>query len=274
MSMSDTQTESTSTESTSTESTQTESTSTQPSAEARREAVRRQMARRAAAAGQRPRPGSSSPPERKPSSSPARSDAYLEKQERGQKAIAKGASSLHLFLGLALSWLKTFFQRSILSIVAMLILLIGMALAAESYSLSAGTLPAAVLPKPGVAWSAAADNIKALIASFDGWQWFLLACTCFLAIAVQAIQWGSIRYLGARTRVGSTGGKLALSGWALLPFIIFVGALWWQDLQIVSGLYLAQGFTLGGLLVWFWAAFPSEIAEAFIQLQKSLPAED
>lgn len=239
-----------------------------PSADDRREQIRRAMEqRKAAPTGQRPTP------ERKPSN-PVRSDAYLEKQERGQRAIAKGAASLHLFLGLALSWLKTFFQRSVLSIVAMLILLIGMALAAESYSLSAGTLPAAVLPKPGIAWSAAADNIQALIASFDGWQWFLLACTSFLAIAVQAIQWGSIRYLGARIRIGSTGGKLALSGWALLPFAIFVGALWWQDLQIVSGLYLAQGFTLGGLLVWFWAAFPSEIAEAFIQLQKSLPAED
>ncbi len=203
-----------------------------------------------------------------------RSDTYLEKQERGQKAIAKGIGTLHLFLGLALSWLRTFFQRSILSLIAMLILLVGMALAAESYSLSAGTLPAAVLPKPGVAWGTAAKNIQAILDSFSGWEWFLLACTCFFAIAVQAIQWGSIRYLGARSRVGSTGGKLALSGWALLPFVVFVGFIWWQDLQIVSGLYLAQGFTLGGLLVWFWAAFPSEIAEAFIQLQKSLPAED
>jgi len=251
-----------------TESTQTPSTQSSPD---HREQFKRAMEQAAQSRASKP---SNTTPERKPSSSPIRSDAYLEKQERGQKAIAKGASSLHLFLGLAMSWLKTFFQRSALSVVSMLILLIGMALAAESYSLSAGTLPTPILPKPGVAWGDAAASIKALIASFDGWQWFLLSCTVFLAIAVQAIQWASIRYLGARARVGSTGGKLALSGWALLPFIIFVGAIWWQDLQIVSGLYLAQGFTLGGLLVWFWAAFPSEIAEAFIQLQKSLPAED
>lgn len=201
-------------------------------------------------------------------------DSFQAKQDAAHGAIAKGASNLHLYLGIALAWLKTFFQKSILSVVAMLILLVGILLAAEAYNVSSGALPGPVLPKPGVPFSAAADTITQINATFGFWEWFWVVCGAVIALVVQALQWASVKFIAARCRVGSTGGTLALKGFSLIVFAIFCGFLWWQDLQIISGLYLVGGFSLGGLLVWAWSCFPSEISESIFALQHSLPNED
>lgn len=201
-------------------------------------------------------------------------DTFQAKQDKAYGAISKGATTVHLFLGIALAWLRTFFQKSILSVVAMLILLVGILLAAEAYNVSSGALPGPILPKPGVPFSAAADTITAINQSFGFWDWFWVACGSAIALVVQALQWASVKFIAARCRVGGTGGTLALKGFSLIVFAIFCGFLWWQDLQIISGLYLVGGFSLGGLLVWAWSCFPSEISESIFALQRSLPNED
>lgn len=211
---------------------------------------------------------------RSPSSIPTVSkDQYLETQDRVHGAISKGTGALHLMIGSILAGAKTFFQRSFLSILAILILITGMALAAESYLVVAGVLPGPIIPKPGVGFSAATGNLERIIQTFTFWNWFWFALVGFSAIAVQTVQWASVRFIEAQRRIAATGGKLQLNGFGLIVFILFVAGLWWLDLQIITSAYLRTGFSIGGVLVWFWAAFPSEIAESFFALQRSLPDE-
>jgi hypothetical protein len=205
-------------------------------------------------------------------STPARDD-FLKQQDEWHNKIATGASRVHLVAGNILSILKTFFQRSALSIVAALILLVGVMLACEAYSLSSGIIPGPLLPKPGVPFSEAADNFNLITQTFSALDWFWFGCNCAIAVVVQILQWGSVKFILAWGNVARNGGKLPLKGFSLIVFALFCGALWYQDLTIVSSLYLRDGLSLGGILVWAWSALPSEISESIYQLQKSLPVE-
>lgn len=200
-------------------------------------------------------------------------DKYLQQQDQMHGAVSKAANVVHLFVGTILSFLKTFFQRSMLSVVAIVVLLGGMALAAEAYCVSSGALPGALIPKPGVGLDMARANIEQVIQSYGFWDWFWVGLQSGVAITVQVLQWASVKFLQTRVTTNKAGTTLALKGFGLIIFALFAGALWWQDLAVVSSLYLVGGFSLGGLLIWFWAAFPSEIAESIFSLQRSLPEE-
>ncbi|MGG6298117.1 hypothetical protein ACQ4M4_27300 [Leptolyngbya sp. AN02str] len=209
-----------------------------------------------------------------PTAAPSRGDNYLDRQEKLHGSVAKGASAVHLALGVALSWLKTFFQRSMLSIIAMLVLLIGMALAAEVYCVAAGVLPAPIIPKPGVGFSASKEVARSLLTSSSGWDWAFMLGVAIFAVFVQILQWGSVRYIVARARIAKNGGLSPLNGFELVVFALFMIPLWYMDLSIVSSAYLVEGFSISGLFIFLWAAVPAEIANAIANLQRSLPEEE
>ncbi|MGG6297827.1 hypothetical protein ACQ4M4_25825 [Leptolyngbya sp. AN02str] len=204
----------------------------------------------------------------------SRGDSYLDRQEKLHGSVAKGASAVHLALGTALSWLKTFFQRSMLSIIAMLVLLIGMALAAEVYCVAAGVLPAPIIPKPGVGFSASKEVAQVLLTSSTAWDWAFMVGVSIFAVFVQILQWGSVRYIVAHARIAKNGGLSPLNGFELVVFGLFMIPLWYMDLSIVSSAYLVEGFSISGLFIFLWAAVPAEIANAIANLQRSLPEEE
>lgn len=217
--------------------------------------LRRQSRQRKGAVGEAPR------------------DRYIQQQDGIHNAVSKAAGILHLFIGAALSFVRTFFQRSMLTLVALFVLVTGIALAMESYCISSEALPP-IIPKPGVSFDLARVNLQQVLETYNFWDWTWVAILSGFALLVQILQWASVRFFTTRVAVGRNGTNLALKGFHLLVFGVFCAALWYQDLSIVSGLYLANGFSFGGFIVWAWSAFPSEFSESIFALQKSLPEVD
>lgn len=197
-------------------------------------------------------------------------DRYLQQQESIHQGVSKVAGMIHLFIGAALSFIRTFFQRSMLTLIALFVLVVGMALAMESYCISADALPP-IIPKPGIPFELARVNLEQVLASFGFWDWTWVAILSGFALLIQVLQWASVSFIRRRVSVGRNGTHLALKGFHLIVFAIFAAALWYWDLSVVSSLYLSGGFSFGGFIVWAWSAFPSEFSESIFALQKSLP---
>jgi hypothetical protein len=209
-----------------------------------------------------------------PANLPHATDDYIQKQEEGYRRISSGAATIHRFITLALSFLRTFFQRSILGVVGVLILLTGMILSAEAYCISAGVLPGSLIPKPGVSIGDAKATWDTITTTFQFIDWLWLVVNSALAVLVQSIQWSLVKVFRVRSLMSKYGVSSGMPGFLALLFYAFCGFMWFTDLSIVSSLYMAAGFSLTGFLIWIWAAFPSELCEAFFVAQKMLPEHD